>query len=271
MELATLSIPPSLAKYRRIIPSVRCAFCVGVLASLWGIPSIARAESLMTLGFSTIPNSVNNQTNAEIGMAQLKVDVSTVSNPNQVKFVFSNEGPYASSITDIYFEDGPLFGISYLIDADDGIGGVNGDSGVDFTAGSASPPNLPSGNNATPAFQVTAGFLADSDPAAQPNGVNPFETLAIVFDLKNGQNVFDVLDALRRQPGDELGSLRIGIHVQGFQNGGSESFINTPPGPPDESTGIVPEPASLSLFGIGLVALYGYRRRKQNQKREQSS
>jgi hypothetical protein len=37
-----------------------------------------------------------------------------------------NSGPLASSITDVYFDDGALLRIAGLIDADDGVGGMLG-------------------------------------------------------------------------------------------------------------------------------------------------
>jgi hypothetical protein len=92
---------------------------------------------------------------------------------------------------------------------------------VSFSQG-ASPPDLPGGEDCVPDFDVTAGFSADSDPPAQPNGVNPTEWLDITFDLQSGQTFDDVVAQLNS------GALRIGIHVQGFANGGSESFINDP-------------------------------------------
>ena len=49
------------------------------------------------------------------------------------------------------------------------------------------------------------------------------------------------------------GRLRIGLHVQGFGNGGSESFVNNP----------VPVPAAVWLFGSGLIGLVGVARRKR--------
>ena len=89
-----------------------------------------------------------------------------------------------------------------------------------------------------------AGFLADSDPPAQPNGVNPGEFLTIIFNLINGQTFADVINEL-----DTADELRIGIHVQGFANGGSESFVN------------VPAPGALGVSALaGLVALRRRRR-----------
>ncbi|MFP3326110.1 hypothetical protein R0K05_23955, partial [Planococcus sp. SIMBA_160] len=77
---------------------------------------------------------------------------------------------------------------------------------------------------------TSAGFLADSDPAVQPNGVNPGETLGVIFDLQTGLGYQDVVDAIalsQTNPSADLtGGLRIGIHVQGFTGGGSESFVN---------------------------------------------
>jgi hypothetical protein len=193
-------------------------------------------------GFSSITN--NNATDSEIGEAQLFVDVTAVG--DQVLFTFTNSGPLASSITDVYFDDGMLLDATLL-----GIASVINESGVAFSQG-ASPGDLPGGNTLDPAFQVTEGFLADSDSPTQPNGVNPGESLGILFNLINGKTFEETLAAL------SSGELRIGIHVQGFASGGSESFVNNNPNP-------VPEPATLVFMGTGLLGLAAYRRRRRIQ------
>jgi hypothetical protein len=45
------------------------------------------------------------------------------------------------------------------------------------------------------------------------------------------------------------GELRIGVHVQGFASGGSESLVN------------VPEPGTGVLLGLSLIGVIGQRRR----------
>ena len=201
-----------------------------LLAAVVAVPAHAA-----TLSFDCITNNLAGD--CAIGEAQLSVDVTDVGS-GQVLFTFNNSGPGASSIADVYFDDGTLLGIASI---------DNSDSGVDF-AQLASPGNLPGANNATPPFQTTAGFSADSNPPVQPNGVNPGEFLGITFDLQAGGTFADVLSELT------TGELRVGIHVQGYESGGSESFVNNP----------VPVPAAIWLFGSGLLVLVGIARRKRS-------
>lgn len=206
-------------------------------ASLAGLLP-ATSASALPIQFGCITGNLAGD--CAIGEAQLAVELTDLGS-GQVLFTFSNSGPAASSITGVYFDDGTLLGIAGLIDSDDDALGSFGDPGVDFSQG-ASPPDLPGGN--TVGFQTTAGFLADSDPPVQPNGVNPLQTLGVVFDLQFGGTFADVVSEL------VSGELRIGIHVQGFASGGSESFVNVP----------VPEPGTALLLGAGL-GLLGLRRR----------
>ncbi len=188
------------------------------------------------LGFGCI--SGNLAGDCAIGEAQLSVDV-TDAGGGQVLFTFSNSGPSASSITDVYFDDGSLLALAVVINDLVAPGIVN------FSQG-ASPGNLPAGNNADPDFNTTAGFNADSNPPTQPNGVNPGELLGIRFTLQGGQDFADLLAEL----GD--GTLRIGIHVQGFATGGSESLVNHP----------LPEPALFGLLALCAGALLTSRSRR---------
>jgi hypothetical protein len=187
--------------------------------------------------YSFVNITHNNEIDAMIGQAQLFLEVAPVVGVPQVNFNFLNTGPLASSICDVYFDDGSLLGIAEIIDG----------PGVSFSA-PASPSNLPGGASISPAFVTTAGFSADSDPPVQPNGVNPGEELSIVFALQTGRTYADVLDELAAE------TLRIGIHVQGFAGGGSESFIN--------DSCPIPAPGALLLCALGasLIGVLRHRR-----------
>jgi hypothetical protein len=198
------------------------------LATLWLASAPAGA---VTLGFDCLTGNLAGD--CAIGEAQLTVDVIDQGG-GLVLFHFKNSGPLASSISEVYFDDGSLLALSSVIDG----------PGVDFEP-DANPPNLPGGQNAVPPFQVTEGFLAQSVPSPAVNGVGPSEWVKIQFTLQGTQTYADVIDELT------TGELRIGIHVIGFQSGGSESFINPP----------IPEPGTALLLGGGLVALGLGRRR----------
>ena len=192
----------------------------------------ATSASATTVGFGTCVSNTS-ATNCATGSAQLAVSVVAVG--AQVSFTFTNTGSDASSITDIYFDDGTLLGIA----------SITSGAGVSFSQG-ATPGNLPAGNNAAPPFVATTGFTADSNTPVQPMGVNPGEFVTIVFDLLSGGTLQDVLDELAD------GRLRIGVHVQGFADGGSESLVNTP----------LPEPGVLALLAMGLGGLARAGRRR---------
>jgi len=176
-------------------------------------------------GFYNITN--NDPTDAAIGEAQLFVDVSDEF-ANQVLFTFRNTGPFASSISEIYFDNGALLSIADII---------NDPPNVIFVQG-ASPPELPGANLIDPPFEAASGLLFESVPPPVKKGVNPGEWVGMVFDLQPGATFQQVVNGLYG------GTLRVGVHVIGFDSGGSESFVN------------VPEPATIVLLSLcGLVSL----------------
>ncbi|MFT3953707.1 MAG: PEP-CTERM sorting domain-containing protein [Piscinibacter sp.] len=218
------------------------------------MPSFLRsltAASALTLGligavqaqnysFSCVSN--NSATNCATGLNQLSMTLTQ--GVGSVEFRFSNTGLLASSITDIYWDwaDGePLFDAS--------VGTITSSSGVSFNWG-ASPSNLPSGQNLSPSFSADLG--ADSNAPTQPNGVNPGEWVSFRFLTGVTSTAADLLN----------GDLRIGLHVQGFSNGGSESFVNggtTPIASP------APEPETYAMMLAGLAIVGGIARRRKQQ------
>jgi hypothetical protein len=152
--------------------------------------------------------------NGAVGEAQLFVDVSDFGS-NRALFTFRNTGPEPCVIKGIYFDDGALLALAFV---------VNG-PGVSFTQDSISPVSLgelPAGNNLVPPFVTTANFLADADNPSGigKKGVDPYESVGIVFDLQSGMDFGDVLAFL------EDGGLRIGIHVGSFDDTHAETFVN---------------------------------------------
>lgn len=206
---------------------------LATIAASAGIACASGAASAGTVTFGFFNISGNSATNAAAGEAQLRVAVSMLAG-NQVGFHFYHDGLTPMSMTQIYFDDN----LTRLGTA----GAPVGSAGVSFAAG-GSPPNLPAANNADPDFGSNVRFTASSP--TQPNGVNPTETLDLSF-LINGD--FDALI-------DDIfnGDLRIGVHVQGFADGGSEAFLNEPICI-DPINSPLPSAAGLGLVGLGVIA-----------------
>lgn len=202
-----------------------------VTSLVFGALAASSAVSAPVYSFYRITNNGNPDVGAQLRM--------TVLDPGsgQVSFKFENLVGTASSITDIYFDDGTLLGIASL----------SSSAGVSYSQG-ASPPNLPGGGSLAPAFVTTAGFLADSDSPVLANGVNSAsEHLTITFDLLAGKTYADTLAALALAGG--TGGLRVGLHVQGIgPQGGSDAYVNR--------TVPIPAPGAvlLGLAGLGVAA-----------------
>jgi hypothetical protein len=188
------------------------------------------AQAALTYSFACITS--NSGANCGTGSTQLDLTVSH-GGSGTVNFLFTNTGPQASSITDIYF-DWKTPGLALTE------GALSQSAGVSFGWG-ATPADLPAGN--TIAFSSDLGL--DSNIPTQPSGINPGEWLNIAF-----TGSFDQL-----VQGLHSSELAVGLHVQGFSNGGSESFVN------------VAEPPVYAMLLAG-VALFGFnlRRRKPGGK-----
>jgi hypothetical protein len=204
-----------------------------VVVALLGAWLSSLAIPAHALTFTCI--TTDSAANCATGEAQLSVDVTEAA--GGVLFEFRNAGPNASSITDLYFDNGPL----------DVLGSIVNSAGVAFSP-NASPGDLPGGTDIVPVFDVSPNRTADSDPSVVPNGVNPGEVVGVMFTLDSGSSLQDVLDGLA------AGTLRVGVFVQGFEDGGSEAFIT--------SAG-VPEPAAFLLLASVLSSAALLRARKR--------
>lgn len=162
--------------------------------------------------------------NIEDLSSQLSVNV-TDAGSGQVSFQFLNNVGIASSVTQIYFDNGAGAYLTALA--------LGTQTGVDFSIGGA-PPDLPGGN----AVSFSANYRATADAPVSPNGINSAtDSLQLL-----GSGLFANVIA-----GLTSGDLRIGLHIQSIgQRDGSDSYVTG--GTPSA----VPVPMSAWLFASGL-------------------
>lgn len=194
---------------------------------------LAAGAQAQNYSFSCVTNS--NAANCATGEAQLGLSLSQ--GAGYVDFLFTNSGPAASSITDIYF--------GWLNDAAAfAQGTITSSAGVSFDWG-ASPANLPGWSTLTPTFEANLG--ADSNSPTRSNGVESGEWVSFRF-LTGSTTTADDLFS---------GALRVGIHTQGFSNGGSESFVTI--------ASPAPEPEAFAMMLLGLAGVGAMVRRKRQR------
>ena len=187
------------------------------------------------IGFENITG--NSSLSATAGEAQLYADVAlSPSDPSLVRFCLFNDGPVASVIKSVHFDDA-LGLLGDLID-------VSG-SGVQFSLDDG-PVNLPGGNP----VGFDTDFSLSADSPAPKWGLNPGDVLYLTFGLAADANLAAVQAALAS---DEL---RIGMHVIAYPNGRSESFVSSFHTQPQQVT----EPGLLAFMGLGLLGLAAWRR-----------
>lgn len=188
-----------------------------------------------TYGFVPITN--NNPANISFELGQ---------HDDLFYFTFRNSADFDCSVTDIYWDDD-----ASILRAIRSI--VNG-PGVKFEQ-YAKPENPPGGNTLLPPFVTTDGLSVQSDSPVLANGIGPGEWLSVGFQLYPDMQIDALVEAFGQ------GTLRVAIHVQGFPDGSSQSFVNT--------TAVIPAPGALALAAIGTI--FGARLLKDPTKSRSSS
>lgn len=150
--------------------------------------------------------------------------------------MFTNVGPLASTVTEIYFGSDEALNLnldSILFQC----------PGVDFTISGATPQNPPGMNDFGNWWTITIAAAEASNPAAH-KGIDPLECLNLQVSYDGSLSFSELI---------QFGQLQVALHVTGQPDGNSDTFVN--------ATSIVPEPASLALMGlVGTIGVFVRRR-----------
>ena len=153
-------------------PQYRIGKLVAALAMSLALNSYCSA-SIETITFtritSTASQDIASQLFADVlDPSQVATDFPSIyadfiTKGSDVLFVFRNAVGIVSNIHEIYFMDGTIMAQTAIYNS---LGGF-----TNYTPPPLSPANLPSGNNATPAFLATTSFGAETQ-GNPSNGIN---------------------------------------------------------------------------------------------------
>jgi len=191
-----------------------------------------------TYGFDDLTN--NGIYHDTIGQ-HLSVDV-TETTAGHVLFNFENsiDNETGGVIAQIYFSAAPIYFQSVI--------SMGNSTGVIFKDGKG---DLPDGK------AYVWDISADADKPAPKKGIDAGESWSVTLKLDDGVLFGDMLSAMGS-------TFLIGLHVQAFGDGSSESLIsilNDGGEPP--STINTPIPAAVWLFGSALLGLMGVSRKQK--------
>lgn len=193
------------------------------------------AMALLLSAINTNAATINfigvNANEADVS-AQLSMDVTQVGNNVDFKII-NAAGGVSAFVGHIYFD----FLNTNLFTSLTQTGQLGT---VSFTGDASSSQNFPEGNN----IAFTTDADADRNGGAS-NGINIGEYLILSAVLSSSADVVDLLNT---------GGLRVGLHMQGYASGGSDSYVSGTPS-------AVPVPAAAWLFASGL-GFFGIARRR---------
>jgi hypothetical protein len=104
-------------------------------------------------------------------------------------------------------------------------------------------------------------FAFGADKPSPKNGLQAGDSFQMLVDLRPGVVAAEFMDGLSTK------AVRIGLHVQALDDGGSLSLASTPPG----GGGAVPEPGTMALLGSALAGGLGWSWRRKRQEAAGSS
>ena len=193
---------------------------------------VAQSLLLSTSVFATTYNFIGVNANEVNVSNQLSLNVTQIGNSVDFKFINASSGVNVF-MGAIYFDflNANLF---TSLNQTASVGTVS------FTGITPSTQNFPEGN--------LIGFSTNAEGdrnGGAGNGINIGEHLILTALLNPIADINSLLQS---------GGLRVGLHIQGYQSGGSDSYVTTP--------NAVPLPAAGWLFGSALIGFAGLNRRR---------